>query len=50
VAVDEVAILRALAQHDVQESERQRGVGPGDDREVAFRGIGGARPSRVDHH
>ena len=50
VALDEVAVLRALAQHDVQEPERQRGVGSGDQRQVAVRGVGRARPGRVDDH
>ena len=49
-AIDEVVILRALAQHDVEETEGQRGVSAGDEGQVAVREIGSARAGRVDHH
>ena len=48
VPVDEVAILGALAEHDVQQAERQRRVGAGQRRQVPVAGRGGARPHRID--
>ena len=48
VPVDEVAILGALAQHDVQQPERERRVGAGQRRKVPVAGGGGARPHRID--
>ena len=48
VLADEVLVLRALGEHDVHEAERQRGIGPGNRRQVRVGGVAGPRPDRVD--
>ena len=50
VPAEEVSVLRALGEHDVQEAQRQRGVGPGNRSQVDVGGVGGSGPDRVDHH
>ena len=49
VARDEVPVLRALGQHDVQEAQRQRGIRARDRRQVGVRDPGGPGPDGVDH-
>jgi len=43
VGVDELAVLAAERDHDVQQPQRQRGVGAGDQRDVLVGALGGAR-------
>src|SRR5437899_2809247 len=50
VPADEVSVFRALGEDDVQESQRQRGIGPGNRSQVGVGGIGGSGPDRVDHN